>query len=147
MTRLVKCPICGQTKRIDHSGTHSFNCCGIRLPIEGHVIYEGSKRPKRIIEKDKDEIDLSSFSEEELREIIREVIKEAVEENQKQRVENLNSFRIPGHMRTHSIWVQRKAPFVSRLRLWSDRMACARFPSRFSVSVLTFPLLSVASFA
>lgn len=84
MTKLVKCPICGQTKRIDHSRTRSFNCCGIRLPLEGHIIYEGVKRPRKVVEKpeeDKFVIGGKSFSEKEIRELIKEILRE--EENER----------------------------------------------------------------
>ena len=84
MTKLVKCPVCGQPKRIDHSRTRSFNCCGIRLPIEGHIVHEGVKRPTHgireggiiIAEEDEDKIGLSSLSREELRGIIKTAIRE-----------------------------------------------------------------------
>ena len=94
MTKLVKCPVCGQTRRIDHSRTRSFNCCGIRLPIEGHIVHEGVKRPPRgireggIIITEEDGTKLGPFSKEEFRDIIKEVL----EEHQKQRAEKLEFF-------------------------------------------------------
>ena len=80
---MVKCPACGRTKRIDHARTRSFNCCGIRLPVEEHMIYEGVKRPIKKFTIADDRSDVFRVDPSELKEIVKKTINEIFEEESK----------------------------------------------------------------
>jgi endogenous inhibitor of DNA gyrase (YacG/DUF329 family) len=81
MAYLVKCPICGLTKKIDSRVKHYFRCyrCNMQIELKPNIIAESFVLPKK--EKDVNKI-LSGLSKEEIKDIVREVFKE-IEEKKK----------------------------------------------------------------